>query len=51
MDLENARLLLRRQHGIAVDRGRLVREALAQVLSELERDGPESPLVQRLTQR
>jgi hypothetical protein len=51
MDLENARLLLRRQHGITVDRGRLVREALAQVLSELERDGPESPLVQRLTQR
>src|SRR5829696_1902490 len=49
MDLENARLLLRRQHGVAVDRGRLVREALAQVLSELERDGAEAPLVKRLT--
>lgn len=49
MDLENARLLLRRQHGIAVDRGRLVREALAQVLSELEHDGAEAPLVKRLT--
>ena len=49
MDLENARLLLRRQHGIAVDRGRIVREALAQVLSELERDGAEAPLVKRLT--
>jgi hypothetical protein len=49
MDLENARLLLRREHGVAVDRGRIVREALAQVLSELERDGAEAPLVQRLT--
>ena len=49
MDLENARLLLRREHGIAVDRGRIVREALAQVLSELERDGADAPLVKRLT--
>jgi hypothetical protein len=49
MDLENARLALRREHGIAVDRGRIVREALAQVLSELERDGAEAPLVKRLT--
>jgi hypothetical protein len=50
MDLENARLLLRREHGVAVDRGRIVREALAQVLSELERDGADAPLVKRLTQ-
>jgi hypothetical protein len=49
MDLENARLLLRREHGVAVDRGRIVREALAQVLSELERDGADASLVQRLT--
>jgi hypothetical protein len=48
MDLENARLQLRRQHGIAVDRGRLVREAIAQVLSELERDGAQASLVKRL---
>ena len=48
VDLENARLLLRREHGIAVDRGRIVREALAQVLSELERDGAEAVLVKRL---
>jgi hypothetical protein len=48
MDLENARLLLRREHGIAVDRGRIVREALAQVLSELERDGADATLVKRL---
>ena len=49
IDLENARILLRREHGVAVDRGRIVREALAQVLSELERDGAEAPLVKRLT--
>jgi hypothetical protein len=48
VDLENARLLLRREHGVAVDRGRIVREALAQVLSELERDGAEATLVKRL---
>ena len=48
MDLENTRLLLRREHGIAVDRGRIVREALALVLSEVERDGAEAPLVRRL---
>ena len=51
VDLENARLLLRREHGVAVDRGRIVREALAQVLSELERDGAEATLVKRLTGR
>jgi hypothetical protein len=50
-DLEHARLVLRRQHQIAVDRGRLVREALAQVLSELERDGAEATLVKRLSSR
>jgi hypothetical protein len=48
MELENARLLLRREHGIAVDRGRIVREALALVLSELDRDGAEAALVRRL---
>jgi hypothetical protein len=51
MDLENARLLLRREHGIGVDRGRIVREALAQVLSELERDGAGATLVKRLSSR
>jgi hypothetical protein len=51
MDLEHARLVLRRQHQIAVDRGRLVREALAQVLSELERDGADAALVKRLSSR
>ena len=49
VDLENARLRLRREHGIAVDRGRIVREALAQVLSELDRDGAEAAVVKRLS--
>ena len=48
LDIEHARLLLRREHGLAVDRGRLVREALALVLAELESDGVDSALVQRL---
>ena len=34
--VEQARLALRREHGLAVDRGRLVREALALVLADLE---------------
>ena len=50
LELEQARLLLRREHGIAVDRGRIVREALAQVLGELEKDGAASALVQRFRQ-
>ena len=47
LDIEHARLTLRR-HGLAVDRGRLVREALALVLADLEANGADSPLVQRL---
>ena len=48
LDIEHARLTLRRHHGLAVDRGRLVREALALVLADLEANGADSPLVQRL---
>ena len=48
LDIEHARLVLRRDHGLAVDRGRLVREALALVLAELEEQGADSALVQRL---
>ena len=44
----DARLTLRRHHGLAVDRGRLVREALALVLADLEAQGADSALVQRL---
>ena len=49
LDLEHARLALRRSHGMAVDRGRLVREAVALVLADLEEHGDDSALVRRLT--
>ena len=48
LDLEHARLALRRSHGLAVDRGRLVREAVALVLADFEEHGDESALVRRL---
>ena len=47
-DLEHARLDLRRSHGLAVDRGRLVRAAVALALADLEEHGAESALVKRL---
>jgi hypothetical protein len=50
LDVEHARLELRRHHGLAVDRGRLVREAVALVLADLEEHGHDSMLVQRLTE-
>ncbi len=49
MDLERARLTLRGEHGLAVDRGRIVREALATVLADLEAAGADSTLVRRLS--
>jgi hypothetical protein len=48
LEIENARLALRRHHGLVVDRGRIVREAVALVLADLDRLGEESPLVRRL---
>lgn len=50
LDLEHARLTLRRTHGVVVDRGRLVREAISLVLAELEASGADSALVRRLTE-
>jgi len=50
LHLEQARLALRAQHGLAVDRGRLVREALSLVLADLEEHGDDSALVHRLTE-
>src|SRR4051794_33442983 len=50
LDLEHARLSLRSKHGLVVDRGRLVREALALVLADLEINGDSSALVSRLTE-
>jgi hypothetical protein len=48
LDIEHARLELRRHHGLAVDRGRLVRAAVALALADLDSHGGESALVQRL---
>jgi hypothetical protein len=48
LDLERARLHLRAEHGLAVDRGRIVREAVAVVLADLEAKGESSILVRRL---
>ena len=49
--LEQARLTLRARHGMAVDRGRIVREAIAAALEDLEINGGESDVVRRLKSR
>jgi hypothetical protein len=46
--LESARLTLRAQHGLAADRGRIVREAVSVLLADLAEHGDESVLVRRL---
>ena len=47
MELERARLALR-SYGIPVDRGRIVREALAVLLADLEVAGEDSVVARRL---
>ena len=47
--LDHARLALRAAHGIAVDRGRVVRAAIAAVLADFNRHGAESQLVKGIT--
>ena len=46
--LESARVTLRGQHGVAADRGRIVREAIAVLLADLGERGDDSVLVRRL---
>lgn len=48
--LEQLRLDLRARHGVGVDRGRIVRAAIADALDDLAKNGAESRLIQRLTQ-
>jgi hypothetical protein len=48
MELETARLTLRGQHGLAADRGRIVREAISVILADLAERGEDSVLVRRL---
>ena len=50
LDVEHARLELRRSHGLGVDRGRLVRAAVAMALADFDAHGPESALVKRLNE-
>ena len=47
-DLEQARLSLRGDMGLAVDRGRIVREAVAVIVADLEAKGESSILARRL---
>ena len=50
-DLEQARLHLRGDLGLAVDRGRIVREALAIVIADLESKGDQSIIARSLRGR
>ena len=50
-DLEQARLHLRGDLGLAVDRGRIVHEALAIVIADLESKGDQSIIARRLRGR
>ncbi|MDQ4054786.1 MAG: hypothetical protein M3237_19120 [Actinomycetota bacterium] len=50
LEIEHARLALRSGQGLAVDRGRLVREAISLVLADYQANGDESALVRRLTE-
>lgn len=49
MEIEQARLKLRAEHGVATDRGRIVRAALAYVLEDFEARADDSILLRRLT--
>nr|WP_034264225.1 hypothetical protein [Actinospica robiniae] len=46
--LEQARIMLRAGHGLSVDRGRIVREAVNLVLADLSEHGEDSSLVRIL---
>ena len=48
LEIEHARLDLRRLHGLGVDRGRIVRAAIAMALADLDAHGEDSGLLMRL---
>ena len=48
LGLEQARIMLRAEHGLALDRGRIVREAIDLVLADFDANGESSLLVQSL---
>ena len=47
-DIDQARLTLRGDLGLAVDRGRIVRESIAVIVADLEAKGDQSILARRL---
>jgi hypothetical protein len=47
-DIDQARLMLRGDLGLAVDRGRIVRESIAVIIADLEAKGDQSILARRL---
>lgn len=47
-DLDQARLFLRGDLGLAADRGRIVRESIAVIIADLEAKGDQSILARRL---
>jgi hypothetical protein len=47
-DLDQARWMLRGDLGLAVDRGRIVRESIAVIIADLEAKGDQSILARRL---
>ena len=49
MQLEKARLALRSEHGVAADRGKIVRAALAYVLEDFEARADDSILLRQLS--
>ena len=49
--LEQARLTLRTDHGLKVDRGRIVRAAVAMALADLAARGPDADLAQQLREQ
>jgi hypothetical protein len=50
-ELEQTRLTLRRDHGLAVDRGRVVRAAIHLALDDIARRGEDSAIVRRLQEQ
>ena len=50
-DLDQARLLLRGDLGLAADRGRIVRESIAVIIADLEAKGDQSIIARRLRGR
>jgi hypothetical protein len=47
-ELDLARLVVSRDYGLKVDRGRVVREAVAMLLADFDQHGADSVLVRRL---